>query len=110
MTESVVEKVVYGAASHGEVQAVADGVGEIGEEVREVWMVVDAAADMASLRRLAGRPLHEALGTGLALQVYAIWHGLEMTKVLLIIHLVKQESHRAGVGNHEADGAAQAVD
>ena len=24
--------------------------------------------------------------------------------------LVKQESHRAGVGNHEADGAAQAVD
>ena len=28
----------------------------------------------------------------------------------LVIHLVKQESHRAGVGNHEADGAAQAVD
>ena len=110
VTESVVEKVVYGAASHGEVQAVADVVGEIGEEVREVWMVVDAEADMASLRRLASRPLHEALGTGLASQVYAIWHGLEMTKVPLIIHLVKQESHRAGVGNHEADGAAQAVE
>ena len=28
----------------------------------------------------------------------------------LVIHLVKQESRRAGVGNHEADGAAQAVD
>ena len=27
----------------------------------------------------------------------------------LFIHLVKQESHRAGVGNHEADGAAQTV-
>ena len=107
MTESVVEKVVYGAASHGEVQAMADVVGVIGEEVRDVWMVVDAEADMASLRRLAGRPLHEALGTS---QVYAIWHGLEMTKVPLIIHLVKQESHRAEVGNHEADGAAQAVD
>ena len=104
------EKVVYGAASHGEVQAVADMVGEIGEEVREVWMVVDAEADMASLRRPAGRPLHEALGTGLASQVYAIWHGLEMMKVPLIIHLVEQESHRAGMGNHEADGAAQAVD
>ena len=65
---------------------------------------------MASLRRLAGRPLHEALGTGLASQVYATWHRLEMTKVPLIIHLVKQESHRAGVGNHEADGAAQAVE
>ena len=33
-----------------------------------------------------------------------------MRKVPLVIHLVKQESHRAGVGNHEADGAAQAVD
>ena len=77
---------------------------------KEVLMVLDAEADMASLRRLASGPLHEALGTGLASQVYAIWHGLEMTKVLLIIHLVKQESHRAGVGNHEADGAAQAVD
>ena len=78
VTESVVERMVYGAASHGEVQAVADVVGKIGEEVREVWMVVDAEADMASLRRLASRQLHEALGTGLASQVYAIWHGLEM--------------------------------
>ena len=104
------EKMVYGAVFHGEVQAVADVVEEIGEEVREVWMVVDAEADTASLRRLASRPLHEALGTGLASQVYAIWHRLEMKKVPLVIHLVNQESHRAGVGNHEADGAAQAVD
>ena len=63
-----------------------------------------------ALRRLATRPLHEALGTGLAQQVYTIWHGLEMRRVPLVIHLVKQESHRAGAGNHEADGAAQAVD
>ena len=110
VTESVVEKMVYGPASHGEVQVVADVVGKVGEEVREVWMVVDAEADMASLRRLASRPLHEALGTGLASQVYAIWHGLEMKKMPLAIHLVKQESHRRGVGNHEADGAAQAMD
>ena len=46
-TESVVDKMVYGAASHGEVQAVADVVMKIGEDVREVWMVVDAEADMA---------------------------------------------------------------
>ena len=110
VTESVVEKMVYEAASHGEVQAVADVAGKIGEEVREVWMMVDVEADMASLRRLASRPLHEALGTELASHVYAIWHGLEMKKMPLVIHLVKQESHRAGVGNHEADGAAQAVD
>ena len=109
-TESEVDNMVYGAACHGDVQAVADEVGMIGEDVREVWMAVDAEADMASLRRLASRPLHEALGTGLTLQVYAIWHGLEMKKVPLVIHLVKKESHRAGVGNHEAEGAAQAVD
>ena len=64
-TESVVDKMVYGAASHGEVQAVADVVWTIGEDIRELWMVVDAGADMASLRRLASRPRHEALGTGL---------------------------------------------
>ena len=32
-----------------------------------------------------------------------------MRSVPLVLHLVKQESHRAGVGNHEADGAAQLV-
>ena len=108
--ESVVDKMVYGAASHGEVQAVAEVVGKIREDILEVWMVVDAEADMASLKRLASRPLHEALDTGLALQVYAICHGPEMKKVPLVIHLVKQGSHRAGVENDEADGAAQAVD
>ena len=89
VTESVVEKMVYRAASRGEVQAVADVVGKIGEDIREVWMVVDAEADMVSPRRLASRPLHEALGTGLASQVYAKWHGLEMKKMPLVIHLVK---------------------
>ena len=73
-------------------------------------MVVDAEAEMASLRRLATRPLHEALVPGLASQGYTIWHRLEMRSVPLGIHLVKQESHGAGAGNHEADGAAQAVD
>ena len=109
-TESVVDKMVYRAASHVDVQAVADVVGKIGEDVREVWMVVDAEADMVSLRRLASRPLHGVLGTGLGSQVYAIWHKLEMKKVPLVIHLVKQELPRARVGNYEADGAAQAVD
>ena len=92
-TGSMVGKMVYGEASHGEVQTVADVVGKIGKDLQEVGMVVDAEADMASLRRLASRPLHEALGTGLASQVYTIWHGLEIRKVPLVIHLVKQESH-----------------
>ena len=41
-TESMVDTLVYVAASHGEVQTVADVVGKIGEDVQEVWMVVDA--------------------------------------------------------------------
>ena len=56
-------------------------------------MVVDAEADMASLRRLVNKQTHEALGTELASLVYTIWHGLEIRSVLLHIHLVKQESH-----------------
>ena len=92
-TENMVDKNVYGAASHGEVQTVAEVVGKIGKDVQEVWMVVDAEVDMASFRRLASRLLHGALGTGRASQVYTIWDGLEMRKVPLVIHLVKQESH-----------------
>ena len=65
-TDSAVNKMVYGAASHGEVQAVADVVGRIGDDVPEVWMVVEVEADMASFRRPASRTLHEALGTGRA--------------------------------------------
>ena len=107
--EVIFDKMVYVAASHGEVQAVAEFVGGLGENVTEVWMVVNAGADMASLRRLDTRPLYEALDTGLASQVYKIWHRLGMRSVSLVTHLVKQESHPAGVGNHEADGAAQAV-
>ena len=65
VTEVIVDKVVYEAASHGEVQT---------EVVKRlcVLMVVDAEADMASLRRLATKPLHEALSTGLVSQVYTI--------------------------------------
>ena len=40
-TESLVDKMVYEAASHGEVQAVVDVVGKIGDDVREVWIVAD---------------------------------------------------------------------
>ena len=88
----------------------ADVVRGLGKQVREVGMVVDARADMASVRRLATKPPHAARGAGLASQMYRIWHGLETRSVPLFINLVKQESHRAGVGNHEADGAAQTVD
>ena len=67
--KGVQKEMVYGPAFDGEVQTPADVVGKLGEGVREVWMVADAEADMASLRRLANRLLNESLGTGLASQV-----------------------------------------
>ena len=63
MTEVIVHKVVDGAASHEEVQTGADVVRGLGDEVTEVWMVVDAEAGIASLRRFATKPLHEAMCT-----------------------------------------------
>ena len=66
----------------------AEVVWKLGEDVKEVSMVVDAEADMAYLRRLANSPLHEAPGMGLASQVYTICHGLEMRKVPQVNHLV----------------------
>ena len=57
-TQVILDKVLYRAATHGGVQTVADVVGGLGEDVTVVWMVVDTEADMASLRRLATKPLH----------------------------------------------------
>ena len=56
------------------------------------WTLNSLFLQMASRRRLANRPLHEALGTGLASQVHTIWHLVEMRKVPLVLHQVKQES------------------
>ena len=50
-TEIIVDKVVYRTASHGEVGTVADVVRNLGQDVTEVYMVMDAGADMASLRQ-----------------------------------------------------------
>ena len=88
-SEVIVDKMVYRAPSHGDIPTVADVVGGLGEGETEVWMVVDAEADMASLRRLATKSLHEALGTGLSSQVYTICLGVETRSVPPVIHLVK---------------------
>ena len=66
MTESVVEKMVYGAASHGEVQAVAEVVGR---EMGGSTGGVDGGGRGSGhgIPQETGQ-LHEALGTGLASQ------------------------------------------
>ena len=71
-TEIIVPRVFPGPASHEEVQAAANVVTGLGEAAEDLWMLMDARAKIASLRRLAGQPLHEALGTGLESQLNII--------------------------------------
>ena len=78
-------------------------------EVTELWLVVDAEADMATLRRVADKPMHEYLGTGQATQVFELWAALEDRHTPVTIHVVKQESHRCSTGNHKADAEAGRV-
>ena len=109
VTEVIVDKVVYGATSHGEVQTAAHVVKRARNAVTVEWIVVVAEAHIASLRRLATQLLREVLRTGPGSEVYTISHGLETRRVPLVVHFVKKELHRTGVGNHEVGGAEQMV-
>ena len=65
-------KVFYGAASHGKINALAERICRLGDDSTEVCDVVDAKADMATLRRVPKTPLHLAIGRGLAIQVISL--------------------------------------
>jgi hypothetical protein len=97
---------IFGAASHGETQGVADVLETVPPEVEDLWLVVDSEADVHSLSRLAHLPLHQALATGLGTQVHAIFRALVGRVSHLRIHLVKVESHRFSALNHVADASA----
>jgi hypothetical protein len=98
---------VFGAASHGEMQGVADALEVVPLEIEDLWLVVDSEADIHSLHRLAHLPLHQALATGLGTQVYAVYRALVGRATRLRIHVVKVESHRFSVINHVADSSAE---
>ena len=101
---------ILGASSHGELKTLAivvDGVNDTQQEPRDhthhVWVVVDAAVDFQIVRRLARQPLHKATDSSLGTQALHLWTALRRLPKHVILHLVKQGSHRYSLGNAHID-------
>ena len=65
--------------------------------------MVDAAVDFQIVRRLARQPLHKANDSSLGTQALHLWTALRRPPKYVVLHLVKQESHRYSLGNGHID-------
>ena len=68
-----------------------------------MWVVVDAAVDFQIIRKLARQPLHKATDCSLGIQTLHLWVALRRLPKHVVLHLVKQESHRYSLGNGYID-------
>ena len=100
----------FGASSHGELKTLAiilDAVNDTHQEPRDhthhVWVVVDAAVDFQIVRKMARQPLHKATDSSLGTQAPHLWTALRRLPKHVVLHLVKQESHRYNLGNGHID-------
>ena len=71
--------------------------------------MLDAETNVATMRRLVEKLLHEAIGTGRSTQVYALWGVLDERREPLRINVARQELHRCSVRKHEANREAAKV-
>ena len=101
---------IFGASSRGELKTLAivvDAVNDTHQEPRHhthhVWVVVDAAVDFQIVRRLARQPLHKATDSSLGTQALHLWTALRHLLKHVVLHFVKQESHRYSLGNGHID-------
>ena len=101
---------IFGASSRGElktlaivVDAVNDAYQEPRDDAHHVCVVVDAAADLLIVRRLAQQPLHKATDSSLGTQALQLWTALRRLPKQVLLDLVKQESHRYSLGNGHID-------
>ena len=101
---------IFGASSHGELKILAivvDAVNDTHQEPRDhthhVWVVVDAAVGFQIVRRPARQPLHKATDSSLGTQALHLWTALQHLPGHVVLHLVKQESHRYSLGNGHID-------
>ena len=101
---------ILGASSHGELKTLAivvDAVNDTHEEPRDhthhVWVVVDTAVDFQIVRRLARQPLHKATDSSLGTQALHLSTALWRLPKHVVLHLVKQDSHRYSLGNGGID-------
>ena len=101
---------IFGASSHGELKTLAivmDAVNDTHQELRDhahhVLIVVDAALDFQIVRRLARQPPHKATDSSLGIQALHLWTVLRHLPEHVVLHLVKQESHRYSLGSGHID-------
>ena len=73
------------------------------DQAHHVWVVVDAAVDFQTVRRLAQQPLHKATDSSLGTQALHLWTALRRLPKHVVLHLVKQESHLYSLGNGHID-------
>ena len=98
---------IFGASSHGELRTLADAVTATQPpatiQPRNISVVVDTKVDIHLTRRLADRPLHKALESGLTTQAVGLWMAIRGMHPQEALHIVKQQSHRYTYGNGRAD-------
>ena len=89
------------------VDAVNDTRQKPQDHAHHVWVVVDAAVDFQIIRKLAWQPLHKATDSSLSTQTIHLWAALRPLPKHVVLHHVKQESHRYSLGNGHIDLHAQ---
>ena len=101
---------IFGASFHGGLKTLAiivDAVNDTHQEPRDhthhVWVVVDAAVDFQIVRKLALQPLHKATDSSLGTQALHLWTALQRLPNHVVLHLIKQESHRYSLGDGHID-------
>ena len=101
---------IFGASSHGElntlaiiVDAVNDDHQQPPDHTHHVWVVVDAAVNFEIIRKMARQPLHKATDSSLGTETLHLWAALRRLRKHVVLHLVKQESHRYSLGNGHID-------
>ena len=86
---------------------VLDTVNDTHQEPRDhtyhVWVVVDAVVDFQIVRKLARQPLHTATDSSLGTRALHLWTALRRLPKHVVLHFVKQESHRSSLGNGHID-------
>ena len=101
---------IFGASSHGNLKTLAivvDAVNDTNQEpcdhTHHDWVVVDAAVDFQIVPKLARQPLHKATDSSLGTQALHLWTALRRLPKHVVLHLVKQESHRYSLANGHID-------
>ena len=73
------------------------------DHAHHVWVVVDAAVDFQIIRKLAPQTLHKEGDSSLGTQALHLWAALRRLPNNVVLHLIKQESHRYSLGNRHID-------